>query len=585
MQKNKFVKRILGVSLAAVLGVTALGCGGEVKQKYDDTKVQLFVGNYNAGYGYAYIEEINERFEEMYKDHDFGNGKVGVEVIIDNSPGFDASQIKNSKNAVYFTSGWLNYYNLIAQNALLDITSAVRADLGDYGEAGKSIESKLQAGRSDLIDQYKTAADKYYAIPLDGAGAYCTIYDVDLFENQSLYYKKGGCPSEYARKTEPLEGSFTSYQYTNGKLDEKSAGPDGKYGTPDDGLPATYEEFYNLCDYMIEKKSITPFTWSGAVASSYSRDFAYQSYADVEGAEGINLRKTLSGTAKTLGTVDANGNFTLDESPTDIYLNKDANGKFQSNGYEISRQAGMYYAIKFWKEIYTRHNKDYYTTQSRDGSESQTQAQSTYLYSTYGAKPVAFLSDGTWWQNEAADSFNALVQSYGESASKTNRRFGLLALPKPTIDYVGEKATLLSGGGMVFVNGNVSGVTKDLALEYIKFSCTDVSIKKFASIVGTVRPFKVDMTEEELSSLSNFTQELYYYMNNGSFVSSITGSDLELNHYDFFTFRSILEGETYQSPYAAFDAGKLNTDADVAVYFNSVCNRTSKYWNSYIIGK
>ncbi len=588
---KKLVNKVICSALALATVFTVAGCGGIEENQYDETKLQFFVGNYNAGYGYAYIEALNKRFEEKYATTDFGNGKMGLEIIIDNSPNFNPAGIQSSKNAVYFTSGWLNYYNLIAQDVLLDITSAVRADLGEYGESGKTVESKLTAKRSDLVSQYKTAADKYYAIPLDGVGGYCNIYDVDLFENNSLYYQKGGCPSEYTRKatcaSAPLDGSFSTYKYTNGITAEKSAGPDGEYGTMDDGLPATYEEFFDLCDYMVDKKTITPFTWSGAVAADYFKRFAAVNWADIEGKDGAELWKTFSGTADSLGTVNANGEFVPDATPTQITMTTDANGKVTaSNAYELARQAGMYYAVSFWEQVFNGHNNDYYTTQSRSGYESQTQAQSTFLYSSYGAKPIAFLADGTWWQNEATDSFNALVQTYGEEASRENRRFGLLPAPKPTIDYVGESSSWLTGGGMVFVNGNVTGTIKDLALDYIKFQVTDTSLKEFTKIVGTVRPFEMTLSETELDGLSNFTQQLYAYAKKGAFFSTLPTSDLTLNHYEFFgddhKFYTTLN---YVSPYAAFDAGKLSGKKDVGTYFNSVKDYHKNYWNSYIINK
>lgn len=43
---------------------------------------------------------------------------------------------------------------------------------------------------------------------------------------------------------------------------QKSCGPDGAYGTPDDGLPSSLEEFAQLCDY-IKSKGGSPFIIPG----------------------------------------------------------------------------------------------------------------------------------------------------------------------------------------------------------------------------------------------------------------------------------------------------------------------------------
>ena len=38
--------------------------------------------------------------------------------------------------------------------------------------------------------------------------------------------------------------------------------------------------------------------------------------------------------------------------------------------------------------------------------------------------------DGTWWQNESGNVFDALEQAYGSDASKENRRFAVMPYSK-----------------------------------------------------------------------------------------------------------------------------------------------------------
>ena len=95
--------------------------------------------------------------------------------------------------------------------------------------------------------------DHYYGIP--HYESYPNIvYDKDVFAKYKLYY---------ADDVEDSDDGFIPV--ANAK---KSAGMDKKYGTEDDGLPTTWEEFDKLCERMLQM-SVTPFLWSGLAAETY----------------------------------------------------------------------------------------------------------------------------------------------------------------------------------------------------------------------------------------------------------------------------------------------------------------------------
>ena len=83
---------------------------------------------------------------------------------------------------------------------------------------------------------------KYYALPHYSVYQ-GLMYNIDLFEKKGLYF---------AKETDNGNDGFVV------KGEEKSCGPDGVYGTSDDGLPSSYEEFFKLCDYMVQR-GVTPF--------------------------------------------------------------------------------------------------------------------------------------------------------------------------------------------------------------------------------------------------------------------------------------------------------------------------------------
>ena len=63
-------------------------------------------------------------------------------------------------------------------------------------------------------------------------------YDIDVFDSKNLFFDEAG---ELTKK---------STDTGRGK------GPDNQPGTFDDGLPATYEQFYKLCETTERDKTL-----------------------------------------------------------------------------------------------------------------------------------------------------------------------------------------------------------------------------------------------------------------------------------------------------------------------------------------
>ncbi|MFR6640367.1 MAG: hypothetical protein ACLUSP_02670 [Christensenellales bacterium] len=79
----------------------------------------------------------------------------------------------------------------------------------------------------------------------------------------------------------------TKTTVTAGSLTRRAEGTfartDGKPNTDDDGLPATYDEFFALCDKM-KSEGVTPICWNG-LAVEYLTDFAKSLAADYDGKQ------------------------------------------------------------------------------------------------------------------------------------------------------------------------------------------------------------------------------------------------------------------------------------------------------------
>lgn len=547
-------KRLLATvvtALCAILMFPLSACSatnGPDMEKIDPTRTQLYVYNYNGGYGSAWLSAAKKRFEEAYSAVSYEEGKTGVQIMINNDKRkatVIASQILDSKDEVYFTEG-AYYYSLLNENhALGDITEAVTADLSSYGDAsGRTVFDKLTDEQKAYYG-VKGDDDKmhYYGVP-HYAGYYNIAYNVDLFEAQGYYFKKD------ADLSGSLEDCFVMPRST-AETEARSAGPDGEEHTDDDGLPATYEEFYLLCDF-IRSQNQTPLVWSGTVYDYYLTGLMGALAADFEGVGQMSLNYTLTGTATSLGTVQ-NGNFVPDGgNGTPITT---------GNGYEIARQEGKYRALQFVDKITEQigdANK-YAHPKAFNNVFSHTDAQEEFLYAGNDGgvtADIAMLVDGIWWQNEASSAFKDMVDSLGENYSSMNRNFAYMPLPKASRDKVNEakesdkKTTLLDNMfSLCFMKANVAEWKKPLAMEFIKFVNSDASLIEFTQITNTPKAMQYTMNDEQKKSLTPYGRSLinmrekadivYPYSNNPAYINNqahfgnlfytrINGSNYEL---------------------------------------------------------
>ena len=84
---KKLVKSVLAMILAVIMIVPMTACnrdpglvGGE---PVEHSKTQLYVSNFNGGYGDEWLQKLAARFEEEYKDTSFEKDKMGVQVLVD----------------------------------------------------------------------------------------------------------------------------------------------------------------------------------------------------------------------------------------------------------------------------------------------------------------------------------------------------------------------------------------------------------------------------------------------------------------------------------------------------------------------
>lgn len=522
-------------------------------------KTQLYVGVYEGGLNSGSLYKVASEFEEKYANISFETGKTGVEVVFLDGRYSDTMHTTMSDDIedLYFDTAASSLY-LHSKDKVLDLSELYNSPMNydfvtkttNENESSKTLYELI---REDRRDYYKDSTDKkFYGYP--GYSQYFGItYDIDMFEEYNLYFAKNG-------------GFVTS------ATDERSAGPDGDYSTTfDNGLPATYDDFFTLCDKIVSL-NMTPIMWGGTV-QEYVNSLLNALCADYEGKEQIELNYNYNGTASHL--IDSiDGNTITFKKSTQITT---------KNGYELYKQAGRYYALSFLERLIS--NKNYYNyLDATSPAFSNLDAQEQYLSSKRGSrKRTAMLIEGNWWNSEAAGTFLSMSAEYGQSDSQAVRRFGMLPLPKATSDKVGEKFTVLERAtGDGFINKNIPEYKKDLALSFVQHMFKNESCVTCLSIDCQTRAVDFTLTEAEYNSLNSWAKTMYDLKENAVTATMYSNSEIMKLYssklwYSPNLWNSNVGGTTYTYPTLAM----INNQVTAKSYFEGLAIYMSKgVWDS-----
>ena len=502
MAKKKFTAILLAAVMAfAVCAFTGCNSGDdEFTEKIDPTRTQIYVFNFYGGFRADWLVSVKKQFEEMYKDYEGvdengeKNGKVGVQVLMDNRKEYfstGATNIRGGTNEVYFTE-YMYYHAPHAGNAFLDITDWLVEPLSEFGETRSIADKMSKEQRAYYSDDgtatgenddgtYTVANDtrKYYAVPHYEAYE-GIVYNKDLWLERGFYFSE-------SHKNEGLY-----YKFTN-DLTDLTAGPDGKHGTADDGLPATYADFLDMCTYIYQN-GVTPFVWTGEHYGGYIGGLYNALVTDYEGAE-MRLNYTVNGTASTL--VDKDGNALSDQTIT------------PQTAYKLANMKGRREALKLVEKIV--HTSEWQAEGSFNTAVSHHDAQAKFLSSGYdGNAPIAMLLDGTWWEGEATETFQEVADRYPGAKDKNERSFGWMPMPKADPSKVGEGQTYFDTvQGMTFVKATLAENKKDLVKKFIRFVYSDKMLSEFTRITSAIKALDYEVTDADKAKMTPFALDLW----------------------------------------------------------------------------
>ncbi len=519
--KAKVLSLVICLLMAVVSVFGATGCT-QVGEKIDNTKTQLYIAHYGGGYGNAYLQDLEDRFEKWALDNNksYETGRTGVQIFKSASKSKYSSSaltslIATDKYEVYFASGdTLQTY--LAGGLLKDITKAVTDD-NQFNDDGTSIADIIRPEMEDHHNVGTNGTDKYYSLPfVDGSTG--LSYDRDCFDKNSLYFKKGGAPSEFsdftqANNANKVSGSFTTYKFTQeyvrdldgektGDKNELSAGPDGYYGTDDDGLPATLKEFKVLLEQM-DSKGVRSLIWSGENEGAYTPFLPRAFSNNYHGLEQSLISKNGGGVNGTETTYIESFNNEGIPQIKPITINME-------NINMLMKQPGYYYGLKMFEMILDSGTID----TSIEQGLTHTEAQYRYVLSLPDNKidDIAFILDGAWWENEAASArtYKDSVKYFGQKYARENRNFAFFPMPWVDETKIGTTYTMAGGGGSFLVNANVSDDKMQLIYDFVQFAFSKESLQRTTINIGIPAPYNYEM-----DGTDPVTGQSYYDMMTG----------------------------------------------------------------------
>lgn len=592
---NKLCSLLLVAVLAVGTLLTTAACGHHNGPVIEEDKTQLYVSNYDAGIGRSWLETLANDFAEEFANYSFEEGKRGVQFIFNHNSSIASNTamdaLEYDSDNIYFTEG-INYKYYAKKGKFADITDVLNQgavtgvdDNGNILRESKTVKSKIAGECVTFLDVGDTeAGEKYCGVPFY-LGLKGLNYSIDVWNQYELYFAKDGAPSEVVAKAlndgTDVDSAITQYYNTVGSADAYiyvnkkgelnvdgqvynlglSAGPDGKYGTPDDGLPATYEEFYVVIERMINK-GVTPFIWSGK-NPGYADQFTTMLWQNNAGKNSLSAFYNLEGTIDDLVVFNADGTMKLD-----------SNGNFETesitftggagNGYEAQRTASKYYALQFAEKL---GKTSKWVNATSYESTSQQEAQTKYL--TYGytntqEKKCAMMMDGSWWQQEAKETFTQMEKKNSAYGSGV-REFGMMYLPCATIEIYANKSQsglkntfVDANDSFMFINGNLKEGSAQLTVAklFLSYLQNDNSVNVFSEKTNISRPLDVKITDETKAKMSFYGRYLVEYKENSDVCYAYTDNAI-INEY-YTTFQNSPKGIQWHM---------LNSKENIEVYF------------------
>ncbi len=558
---KKIMAKAMCFALAVCAAATAFsGCGKEVIKTYDKTKTQLLVHSYSGGVGVEWLDKIARQFEADYAEVSFEPDKKGVEIVDSGSKNTVINTMSTADYAVYFAES-VDYSTLVTGGKLLDITDVVKNPLSDLlGEHAENatIESKMYEGVRDALS-FKN--DKYYAIPHYSVFAAVT-YNKKLFDDKGFYFADEVPVPDEGESLERADYFINKYNKV------KSCGPDGKMKTDDDGLPATWDEFFMLCDYM-DDNEVAPFFWAGHHPHYYNY-LLNAVYLNLTGKDQASLKFTFDSKGKEVEIVDKfNDAGVLETSKVAIT---------EDNYALLEKQLTKYQTLQIGERIYK--TPEYRSSVAVVGDRCHLETQNEYIRSCNENNPIAFLIEGSYWYNESAieSYFDQAATDFGSKFAEKNE-YAVMPLPRvykgSAADVkgtaVGNTVVADQSDAYAFINANIADNENlvKLAKTFLRYCYTDGALKAFTEKTGVPRYLNYDVDSSKLPT--SYAKSVWNMYKNSDMVVTASDNPLYLNNRLSCSY--ILTSSVWSSTNEAYFLSSMSKGLSAKDHFEAMWNK------------
>ncbi len=512
-------KRILVLMLCMVmaLGSFGFGCGRVYEDEDDGTTTRINVINYGGGIGRVWLDNAIARFKELKKDEVYEEGTKGVSFEVSNTKNINDTTMANDGYHVYFNQKMGDLSALAQEGKLLQINDI----LGDVNDPD-SLAAKVYP---EVRESLKGTDGNYYGLP-----HYETYpglaYDVESFAANGWYFAKptsikDGKPVydyEDGVDAELFTSDYGSAWFTSDN-DYFSCGPDGAYGTDDDGLPTSLQELILLCA-KVKSDGAYPVSIMGKQLQygNYLMGALWNSLAGYDQMKAVyqlqaDEVEVCCGKNGELGKVEYTDKTAF--PGTDIKVPYTTKVKITAeNAWLTSYMSAKYYAFAFAEIL---QDCGFWSADYADPDCTMVNAQRNFIYGGYkGVSRTAMLVDGTYWYNEAAE--NGTISDYVRDKG-SEKKVAWMSLPTsvfdtqlPTEDNKPIQTSLIDyGNAFAYINSNIKnneGLVR-ACKDFLAFCYSDSELKEFTVTSGVTRPMNYTLDSADEARMSYYNLQLW----------------------------------------------------------------------------
>ena len=523
------MKKLIALLSSALMAVTLVltGCGPNNQgnggnnstslPQSDPGKTNVIVELKSGGTGVQWLVDAGARFSALKEGESYEEGKQGVVIVPKLTDNPSIKNAETSGSAIVDVMGQQSIESAAREGRVVDITDVITT--ANDTRTGLPI-SPLDKISADQRSRY-TFNSKYYAGP--SCEYYPVIsYDKNLFDKYHMYFVR----PEYNSEAEPVESEVYAGEYfyflpVDGSVsdyaDWKSCGPDGEYGTDDDGLPSSLKELVGLCEYL-SSEGISPFNFTGGY-KYYSNFMLSALYSSLQGFEGAKNNYDFNAKSTIVTGYTSEHLFGLEDVYVPTTQEVDVT---EATGYYTTQEVEKYYAEAFMALCI---EKGWFGPSVYNG-DSQKAAISKFVFSDTGSAPkIAMHIDGSYWYNEGTEGDNYFEQwkklSYLTGFDVRDVR--IMALPVNLTESVtegeGREQVLLEMNyGMFVINSAIASNEGLLraAKEFLAFLYTDAELSAYTASTSILRSMNYSLASKDANNISVYGEHLLKAVSSGS---------------------------------------------------------------------